>query len=328
MIGAFEIVVADIGGTHARFAMATIGADGSVTLADIATLEAAAHPGIEAAFWAYAEGLGKPLPRLMAMAVACPIEGDILKMTNNPWIIVPSAMRRSLNLESLVIVNDFAAIGHAVAMAEPQYFERICGPERDPRMEGIISVIGPGTGLGVAQVRLRDGRADILATEGGHIDFAPLDATEDEMLVQMRKVYARVSVERLLSGPGLFNIYRALGESRGHAVRSIDPRDLWSAAIAESDALAVEALKRFCLVLGSVCGDLALAHGATCVVLAGGLLPRIAHLLPHSGFQQRFEAKGRFQSRMKSIPVLRILHPQPGLLGAATAYAFNASIPA
>ena len=321
MNGAFEIVTADIGGTHARFALATIDAGRPIELTDIAILEVAAHTDIETAFHAYGSALGRPLPRLMAMALACAIEGDTLKMTNNPWVIRPSLTKGRLNLENLLIINDFAAIGHAVGNIEANHFERLFGPDQGLPHDGLISIVGAGTGLGVAQVLRNGGRTHVLATEGGHIDFAPLDATEDALLAELRKTYGRVSVERLLSGPGLFNLYRALGEGRGVPVRSLDPRELWAKAISGSDELAAEALRRFCLTLGSVCGDLALAHGSSAVVLAGGLLPRIAHLLPQSGFPQRFCAKGRFEARLKAIPVFRILHPEPGLLGAAAAYA-------
>ena len=316
-----EIIAADIGGTHARFALATTDDGITIALSDIATLEAAAHPTLEAACLAYGAMLSRPLPPVMAMAVASPVEGDILKMTNNPWTIRPSVIRESLRLDRLLVINDFAAVGHAVALAAPSDFDRLCGPDLGLPEAGIISVIGAGTGLGVAQVLRRDGRTHVLATEGGHIDFAPLDGTEDAILSALRPIYGRISVERILSGPGLFNLYRALGHSRSISIDSLDHRTLWTRAIEGSDPLAAEALQRFCLTLGSVCGDLALAQGASAVVLAGGLLPRIVHLLPDSGFETRFRAKGRFESRMADIPVFRILHPQPGLLGAAAAFA-------
>ena len=319
--GAYEIMAADIGGTHARFAIATIEDGGPISLAHLKTLEVASYPGLEAAVQAYGKAIARRLPRLVAMALACPIVGDTLKMTNNPWVIRLSVIREMLGLENLLVVNDFAAIGHAVARAGASHFERLIGPDQPLPTAGIISIIGPGTGLGVSQVFRHETKAFIIPTEGGHIDFAPLDPAEDAILTALRKIYGRISIERILSGPGLFNLYRALGEMQDISVQSLDPRDLWTMAINGRDPLAVEALQRFCLTLGSVCGDLALLQGASAVVLAGGLLPRIAHLLPQSGFERRFLAKGRFEEHMSKLPVFRILHPEPGLFGAAAAYA-------
>jgi glucokinase len=185
----------------------------------------------------------------------------------------------------------------------------------------VISVVGPGTGLGVAQVLRRDGCTHVIESEGGHIDFAPVDEIEDMILARLRKRYRRVSAERIVSGSGLAHIYEGLAAIEGRAVETGDNEALWTTALAGGDSLAVAALDRFCLALGSVAGDIALVHGANAVVIAGGLGLRIAPLLPHSGFAGRFAAKGRFESRMASIPVKVITHPQPGLFGAAAAFA-------
>jgi glucokinase len=173
----------------------------------------------------------------------------------------------------------------------------------------------------VAQVLRRDGRTHVVESEGGHIDFAPVDEIEDMILARLRKRYRRVSAERIVSGSGLANIYEGLAAIEDRAVETGDNEALWTTALAGDDSLAVAALDRFCLALGSVAGDIALVHGANAVVIAGGLGLRIAHLLPRSGFAGRFAAKGRFESRMASIPVKVITHPQPGLFGAAAAFA-------
>ena len=161
----------------------------------------------------------------------------------------------------------------------------------------------------------------VQATEGGHVDFAPLDAIEDAILARLRGRYRRVSVERIVSGPGLVEIYEALAAIEGKAVRQQDDKALWQSALAGDDSLATAAIDRFCRSLGSVTGDIALAQGGSGVVIAGGLGLRIRDVLLRSGFADRFRAKGRFEALMASLPVKIITHPQPGLFGAAAAFA-------
>jgi glucokinase len=161
----------------------------------------------------------------------------------------------------------------------------------------------------------------VISTEGGHVSFAPFDRLEDEILSHLRQRYLRVSAERIISGPGLANIYAALAAIEGRPARVSDDKTLWDAALGGSDALAASALERFCLCLGACAGDIALAQGASGVAITGGLALRIADHLAQSGFSQRFTAKGRFESMMAAMPVKLITHPQPGLLGAAAAFA-------
>jgi glucokinase len=316
-----EIVAVDLGGTNVRFALAEI-SDGRVTaLGEAVTLKTVEYASLTTAWEAFAAGLGRTPPRAAGIAVASPISGDVVKLTNNPWVIRPRSLARELGLDRLTLVNDFGAVGHAVAQLEPAHFRHLSGPDIDLPPEGVISVVGPGTGLGVAHVLRRDGRAFVIECEGGHIDFAPLDALEDQILARLRKRYRRVSVERIVSGPGLANIYEALAMIEGRAVMTGDDTALWTAAIAGDDSLAAAALDRFCLSLGAVAGDIALAQGAKGVVIAGGIGPRIADHLPRTGFAHRFTAKGRFERMMATIPVRLVTHPQPGLFGAAAAFA-------
>ena len=314
-----RIVACDIGGTHARFALATIDAGVVLALDDVVTLEAAEFPSFEVALEAYALSLGRPLPSSIAMAFAGPVDGDVLRMTNNPWTIEPQQTRNTRGLSRFLAVNDFAAVGHAVLASGQDAFERFAGPDRDLPQDGVVSIVGAGTGLGVSLV-LR-GKGTVIATEGGHVDLAPLDELEDEVLRRLRIDFGRVSVERVLSGPGLLNLYRVLAAIWNEPAAIVDQRQLWTAAIAGSDPLARRALERFCLMLGSVCGDFVLAHGAEALVFAGGIVPRLGTFITTSGFEDRFTAKGRFTERMRGIPVFRILHPEPGLLGAAVAFA-------
>jgi glucokinase len=186
---------------------------------------------------------------------------------------------------------------------------------------GTTSIVGPGTGLGVAQL-LRTGEGyHVIETEGGHIDFAPLDALEDQILAYLRRSFRRVSVERIVAGSGLVNLYNAISSIEGRAVQYSDDKALWAAALDASDPLAIAALDRFFLSLGAVAGDLALAHGSNAVVIAGGLGYRLKDRFKTSGFSDRFIAKGRFERRMEGIPVKLVNHPQPGLYGAAAAFA-------
>jgi glucokinase len=161
----------------------------------------------------------------------------------------------------------------------------------------------------------------VIETEGGHVDFAPLDSLEDKILVELRRSFRRVSVERIASGRGLWNLYEALGTIEGRQLTFHDEKQLWTAALEGSDSLTNAALDRLCLTLGAVAGDMALAHGAVAVVIAGGVGLRLTDYLPRSGFRDRFIAKGRFERRMDDMPVKLITYPEPGLFGAAAAFA-------
>jgi glucokinase len=188
--------------------------------------------------------------------------------------------------------------------------------------KGTISIVGPGTGLGVAYI-WRDPKRGyrVQATEGGHIDFAPIDAIDDAILARLRQRHLRVSAERVVSGPALVDIYETLASVEGKSVPHRDDKALWQAGTEGTDSLAAAAVDRFCMSLGSVAGDIALAQGAVGVVVAGGLGLRIKDTLLRSDFAGRFRAKGRFAGMMAEMPVKLITHPQPGLLGAAAAFA-------
>lgn len=317
-----EIVTVDIGGTHARFAIATIGADGGIVLGEPATLHTRDHASFQTAWEDFARQQGGSLPSAVAIAVAGPVGGEVIRFTNNPWIIRPAMIPEKLGAQRYSVVNDFGAVGHAVACAGSEHFMHLAGPDAPLPASGTISIVGPGTGLGVAHI-WRDGMGDyrVQATEGGHIDFAPLDSIEDAILARLRQRYRRVSVERVVSGPGIVDIYEALAAMEGRAIQPQDDRTLWQLGASGEDSLAAAAVDRFCLSLGAVAGDIALAQGASGVVIAGGLGLRIRDTLVKSGFASRFTAKGRFEGMMAALPVKLITHPQPGLFGAAAAFA-------
>ena len=316
------IVAVDIGGTHARFAIAEVQDGRVIDLSEAVTLKTAEHASFQTAWQEFECLNGATLPCAAAIAIAGPVDADVIKLTNNPWIIRRSMVCEKLDVDSFVIVNDFGAVGHAVAQAGAEHFQHLTGPEQDFVQDGTISIIGPGTGLGVAHIWRKGGNYHVQSTEGGHIDFAPLDAIEDAVLARLRKRYRRVSIERVVSGPGLIDLYETLATIEGRAVQQYDDKTLWQMATSGEDSLAAAALDRFCLSLGSVAGDITLAQGGFAgVVIAGGLGLRIKDSLIRSGFAERFRAKGRFEGLMSAIPVKLITHPEPGLFGAAAAYA-------
>ena len=310
-------IVADIGGTNARFAVAVASAAG-LRLSRVLKMRTAEYATLEAAFMAYTRGLREPIPTRAVISLACPVAGDSIKLTNCPWVVRPGHIKEVLGLEDLQLVNDFGAIARAVPQLPSSDFVSLSGRPVALPKPGVVSVLGPGTGLGVALLHRSNGRDVVIETEGGHIGFAPADETEITIMRVLRNRYPRISAERLVSGPGLALIYEALAGGESRALVAVDDIALWKAAVAGTDERANAAFERFCMMLGTVAGDIALAHGASAVVLAGGLAPRFCERLKCSGFLERFRAKGRFESLMRSIPVAVCTHPDPGLLGAAT----------
>lgn len=321
-----EIVVADIGGTHARFALAEVKGGQVLLVRDVMTMRTAEHVSLQLAWQHFGRSVGRPLPRAAAIAVASPVGGEVIKLTNNPWTIRPALIAERLGLDVHVVVNDFGAVAHAVAQLGHEHFRHLCGPKMALPKQGVITIIGPGTGLGVATVYRHGSHSHIIETEGGHIDFAPLDPVEDAMLSRLRARFRRVSVERVVAGSGLVDIYMTLAEIEGLSVHTPTDRALWDLALQGVDALANAALDRFCMSLGSVAGDMALAQGASGVVIAGGLGLRMADSVLRSGFADRFKAKGRFETMLDAIPVMLLTHPQPGLYGAAVSFADRCDI--
>lgn len=315
-----EIVVADIGGTHARFAIADISDVKNIVLANEVTLPSSSHASLQTAWQAFGEEIGRELPRKGAIAVAAPVSGEDIYFTNSSWMVRPCLIGEKLNLDQFSLINDFGAVCHSIAALNSDMLRPVCGPDTETPEHGVITVVGPGTGLGVAHILRAGDQYTVTETEGGHIDFAPHDAIEDELLARLRKAHRRVSVERVVAGPGLQEIYQLLAELEEKQPQQLDDKALWQLALSGDDSIAAAAFDRFCLCLGGVAGDLALAQGAKMVVLAGGLGNRIAERLPSSGFKQRFVAKGRFQSMMEHIPVKQLIHKEPGLYGAAAAF--------
>ncbi len=310
---AVRIAVADIGGTNARFALAEVAVGKVLSLGEPVVLPARDYSGLVEAWRAFGAKLGEPLPRHAAFGLAGPITGGPVRFINSPWVVDPALLDSELGLDSSLLLNDFGAMAHAADALGGEHFAHVAGPDVPLPDRGTISVLGPGTGLGVAILHRRVQGVVVLETEGSHIHFAPLDDDEARVSAAIAAIKGRTGVERVVSGPGL-----------GHIVRAFDPAEarddaaLWAAAIAGGEP---RALDLFLASYGAVAGDLSLAHGAFGVVLTGGLTARLRELIPQSRFHARFCAKGRYRTRMEDIPVKLITHPQPGLFGAAAAFA-------
>ena len=316
-----QLVTIDVGGTNARFALAKVSGGNVVSVAEPTTFATGSVAGLAAAWERFAAAHPAGLPRAAAIAVAGPVAADEIRFTNSHWVIRPANLAAELDVDAHVLINDFEAVGHAVAGAGDEHFVHLAGPAGIPA-HGTTTVTGPGTGLGVAAlIRRADGSYRVQPTEGGHVGFAPEDRVEEQILAHVRESLPRVSVERMCSGPAILYLAEAIAKIEGLPMPSGDDRELWLSAITGTDPVAVKAMERFCMILGAAAGDLALAHGANAVVIAGGLGLRLKDHIVASRFAERFVYKGRFRALMEKIPVRLITHPQPGLFGAAAAFA-------
>lgn len=308
-------LIADIGGTNARFALCDpsvpvpgLHAPQALRTADFASLQhAAGH-------YLAVQGVR---PRRAAIALACPVDGDEMRLTNRAWSFNRHELRTSLGLEELRLINDFGAVARAVPVLAPDERVVLYGRGHD-FARGPVTVLGPGTGFGVGLLVGGAARGwQVVETEGGHASFAPLCEEERALADWAVARHGRVSWERLLSGSGLAAIDAVLRQRDGAPLR--DPADIVAAALGGHDVASRRALARFCAILGSVAGDLALVHGARAVVIAGGIVPRFIPFLRASAFRERFLAKGRFAAYLEPVSIQVATHPDPGLLGAAMA---------
>jgi glucokinase len=311
-------VVGDIGGTNARFALVEL-QGGRPQVHSAGAFLCRDFPTAEQAVEAYlAKASPDRRPEFAVLAVAGPVVGGAIALTNADWRITEVGLARACGFRGVRLINDYAALAIAAPILQGDD-AHLVGPEGAPRIDGPIAVLGAGTGFGVAAL-VRDGRHDaILTTEGGHIGFAPTDELEAEIWRILTRRFGRVSIERILSGPGLINLHEALLEIEGHGGPYSDPSALTSAAEL-GDEGARKTVERFCAIFGSVAGDFALSYGAQGgVFIAGGIAPRLLGHLDGGGFRSRFEAKGRFADYVRPIPTRVILHPHAALFGGARA---------
>lgn len=304
------LVVADLGGTNLRLARLDDG-----HLRDSESYATASFPGIDAGLRHYLEK--HRLERaLLCLAVASPVLGDEVRMTNLDWQFSRTALERALGLEELVVINDYTATAMAVPFLRPDQKRQI--GQGAPREGSPIAVCGPGTGLGVAHLVSAGQQWIVLDGEGGHVDFAPADEMEQKIQNIFGREFGHVSTERILSGPGLSTLYRAICEIRGVPAEAYSAEQISTRAIEGSCNICKETLARFCAMLGSFCGDLALTLATFGgVYIAGGIIPDMLGFFQNSDFRRRFEAKGRYQQYNSAIPTYVITAPSPGLDGAA-----------
>ena len=310
-------LVADIGGTNARFAALQDGRLQSEFEFHYSVLE---YPSFADLIIRLKEELATQgihtSPAAVCLAVACPADVEQLSFTNSHWSFSRRELVQWLNCEQLALINDFEAVAHGVTELTAADYVQIGG--QSPVPGKAIGILGAGTGLGVAAlIPLTDGY-HILDTEGGHADFAPVDQLQYEVLSYLRGIYGRVSLERLLSGQGLINIYSALCHLRAVPPTLTLPSEVVSASLTNTDAQALAALNMFCEAFGAAAGNLALTLGARGgIYIAGGVIPRFDEFFQTSGFREKFEAKGRFRSYLQAIPVFLVTRSNLGLLGAA-----------
>ncbi|MCG2586289.1 glucokinase [Massilia sp. TS11] len=307
-------LVADIGGTHARFALES--APG--ILSQAATLPCARYQRFEDAVTSYLACFPELTVRHAVVAIANPVHGDSIRMTNHHWGFSVRAAAAALGFDTLLVVNDFAALAMAVPQLQAADLEQV---GQGSRCAGaVIGLLGAGTGLGVAGLVEAGGRHYALQSEGGHVAFSPRDEREMQILRYCWRFHEHVSAERLVSGPGLKLIYAALADASGDIQPARPtPEQIIAAGLDGSDHLARATLDAFCAMLGTVAGDLAVtlnAHGG--VYIGGGVVPRLGGFFAASGFRRRFESKGRFSDFNAQIPTYVIRAPYPALAGAAT----------
>ena len=334
-------LLGDVGGTHARFAWQE---GPGAPVEHVRTLRSADHSSLEAALLHYLREIDKPIPREASIAMANPVLGDWIRMTNHSWAFSIAAMKASLDLDKLLILNDFNAIALSLTALGPDDVRQV--GQGSPRADGPRGVIGPGTGLGVSGL-LPDGHGGWIPIqgEGGHVTL-PARTTRERLVVEwLGRRHGHVSAERAISGAGLVDIYRALRDIDGddhaqsaaqptpdndvqpaaqptaHAGADLAADQITAAALADSNATAIEAVALMCAFLGTVAGDLALTLGATGgIYIGGGIIPRLGECFDRSPFRANFEAKGRFSSYVTAIPTFVIVRAiSPALLGVQRA---------
>ncbi|MFN4353520.1 glucokinase [Parvibaculum sp.] len=318
------VLVADIGGTNARFALAHL-SDRGIEVEPPVVYRTAEHASFDDALQLFLASAGRLALSGVAACAAGPVEGEgqaaRIDLTNFPWEVSVAALSRATGMANPSLVNDFAAVALAVPALGPHELHAI-GPALVPVPGAPAGLLGAGTGLGMSAIIFGDGVENPVAGEGGHADLAANSAREAELIAHLRARHGHVSVERVLSGPGLIALYDALCALGGAEARQITPPGIAARAHSREDDIAVEAVQLFCGFLGSVAGNLALTLGAQGgIYIGGGIVP--GWLAQHPGlfdealFRARFEAKGRMSHWLARVPVFVIRREDAALLGLA-----------
>ena len=311
-------LVADIGGTNARFSAVPQGQLESEYEFHHSVEEYPQFAGLIGGLLAeIAEATGWNCPPESAcFAVACPADTEVITFTNSHWEFTKTSLKQALNCGNLSVINDFEAVAHGITELGEDDCLQIGGAAAQSHKP--VGILGAGTGLGMAGLVSHSDGYHVLDTEGGHADFAPVGQRQMDVLACLRETYKRVSLERVLSGKGIVNIYKAICTIE-NVEESLDtPPEVVAAALDGSNPQALTALNTFCESMGAAAGNLALTLGAKGgIYIAGGVVPRFSEFFASSGFRDKFEEKGRFASYLQPIPVYLVMRSNLGLLGAA-----------
>ncbi|AFT84945.1 glucokinase [Paraburkholderia phenoliruptrix BR3459a] len=305
-------LLADIGGTNARFALET----GPGEIGSVQVYPCAEFPGVADVIKKYLKDTKIGRVNHAAIAIANPVDGDQVSMTNHDWTFSIEATRRALGFDTLLVVNDFTALAMALPGLTDAQRVQVGGGTRRPN--SVIGLLGPGTGMGVSGLIPADDRWIALGSEGGHATFAPADEREDIVLHYARKKWSHVSFERVAAGPGLEVIYRALaGRDKKRVAANVDTREIVRRAL-DGEPLAAESVDVFCGILGTFAGNIAVTLGALGgIYIGGGVVPRLGEFFARSSFRKRFEAKGRFEAYLQNVPTYVITAEYPAFLGVS-----------
>ncbi|MEI7036777.1 glucokinase [Fulvimonas yonginensis] len=314
-------LLADLGGTNVRFALADVTSEQPLMSDSVRRYRVRDFATLADTIRQYFADTGLTARRAIIAAAGRIADGETVQITNNPWAVAARALQSALGMDSVKLVNDFAAQSMAVPLLRPEHLKAV-GELPLPRLDRCdhqtFVVMGPGTGLGVGGLLRRDGHCSVLESEGGHAGFAAHSPEDIAILHRLNQRFGRVSNERLICGNGLVNLYQALADIEGQAAQDYTPEDITAHAGAGTDPLCVRTVETLAGIFGSVAGDLVLTLGGwDGVYLTGGLLPILLPWLQRGGFRARFQAKGRFTETLRHVPTVAVLHPEPGLLGAA-----------
>lgn len=312
-----SLLIGDIGGTNARFALADTEQSGYT---NAMTVQCADFASADDAIRHYLDDVSAESPDVVCLAAAGPVVAGTVDITNNHWTLSAQSLAGDFGIDAVRLLNDFEAVAYSISQLRDEDSEYIGLPEQRPKFDETfnIAILGPGTGLGTAGLIRRNNNIIPIVGEGGHIGFAPKSQVQVEILNALRSKFDRISVERLLSGSGIENIYWALTRIHGEQRTPLSAKEIFASSGDDGDPRATETTHMFFEILGQVAGDLALALGAEDgVYLAGGITKRYPVLLRNSGFRNAFDNKGSHRAYMEKIPTLLITHDEPGLLGAA-----------
>lgn len=302
--------VADVGGTNIRLAIIENG-----SLSHIKKYLCNDYKSIDAAIGAYIAEFPELKFTAGCLGVACPVNSDVISMTNNHWQFSITQLQSALGLDWLGVINDFTAVAYAVTVLSEQQKQQIGQGQADSLDN--IAVFGPGTGLGVKHLTHTTSGWLALDGEGGHVDFAPVDDVDIAIWKFLTEKMGHASAEEVMSGRGLVHIYQAIAKHKNQLATLDDPAAITEQALDGSCALSVATLNQFCKILGSFAGNLALNLGTRGgVYIGGGIAPRFTNFIKQSDFRKRFEAKGRFRDYVAGIPTFIITEPDHGLIGA------------